>query len=158
MNRLFRPASFFLGTWYFFLGLGVPFVEPHQRLDTSSAARTVPPRSPASAEAALEAGFRCAGHSCGCGDAEACRRHCCCFPSAEHREPAPPEQGVSYLALSRCRGEEPGAPVGSSPQLGFHLPVEVASLPREPSLGRAIPFKGFTRRVVSADPPDKIPI
>ena len=132
-----RCVTVFLAAWYLWLGLGIPFPAPAV---VSSAEAAVAPVE-----------FPCAGHDCGCGTAEACRLHCCCFPN---QAPVP----VSFRSAMGCQGEESGGPVVSSSSFGAHLPVSIADLKEDASRGRAPGITRFSRRAIPADPPGKIPI
>ncbi len=139
-----RFAAFF-AAWYLWLGLGGPFPTP----------ASLPP-----AEASIAAEFPCAGHACGCGTAEDCRRHCCCFPhpAEQSRSQVPVEHGLSFRSAMSCQGQETGGPVVSSSSFGVHLPVEVAALEKDASSKSAPVSTSFFRLAIPADSPDKIPI
>lgn len=54
--------------------------------------------------------FPCQSHACGCRDAEACLKHCCCF-SAEEK-----------LSWAQAEGLEPAAAIEPQTDLSWHTP------------------------------------
>ncbi len=68
-------------------------------LELLLAERNGNPKTEPSARSAQQADFPCAGHHCGCANAEDCRNHCCCFPKSHQLAS---DKHIAYTCVTAC--------------------------------------------------------
>jgi hypothetical protein len=125
--------------------------------DAIDAVEQLSPRATAARVAAP--GFRCAHHACGCTDAEACRRHCCCEdePASPRPDAARPDGTIHLLRALACHGGSNGGlalvPLADPAVLAFD-PIVIP--PRIPAA--LVVLASSHVPALDGRAPDKVPI